>query len=313
MSTDLPHSAEFLVATRDFWWNEDFVELMAKRWQLHSVRTVLDVGSGLAHWDRTLLPHLHPTATIVGVDREPRWVTAASERAARDGLASRMRYSEGSADLLPFADNTFDLVTCQTVLVHVADVGRALREMLRVLKPGGLLAVAEPNNLALSLLRGRTRVHEDQEITLALVRLQLMCERGKDLLGEGNNSIGDLIPGYFNECGLCEIEVYQSDRATALFPPYADPAQRAMRDELVDLGQHEVYIWNRADAERYFRAGGGAEDAFEPLWAGRRQGLESRGHRFGRAIGASGRWQCVLPRVWAQAAVMAACPCKAEK
>ena len=97
---------------------------------------------------------------------------------------------------------------------------------------------------------------------MALVRLQLICERGKEFLGEGNNSIGDLLPGYFNECGLRQIAVYQSDHANPLFPPYGGPAQRANRDELVDLARREIYIWNRTDAERYFRAGGGPPSDF---------------------------------------------------
>ena len=59
----------------------------------------------------------------------------------------------------------------------------------------------------------------DFETTLALVRLQLVCERGKEALGEGHNSIGDLLPGYFSECGLREVTVYQSDQATPLIPP----------------------------------------------------------------------------------------------
>jgi SAM-dependent methyltransferase len=267
MSTKQPHSAELFVTTRDFWWNADFMELMARRWRLEAVRSVLDVGSGLGHWGRTLLPHFRAGVTIEGIDPEPRWVALASEMAAKAGMAPRLRYSQGSANQLPFVEDTFDMVTCQTVLVHIADVRRALREMIRVLKPGGLLAVAEPNNLVFSVLLGRTRSEEGLETTLALVRLQLTCERGKVALGEGNNSVGDLLPGYFNECGLRQIAVYQSDHATPLIPPYDDPEQRANRDELVDLARREIYIWNRADAERYFRAGGGDPSAFGALWA----------------------------------------------
>ncbi len=63
------------------------------------------------------------------------------------------------------------------MLIHVADMHRALGEMIRVLRPGGLLAVAEPNNLAASLVLSRTRWHEDPETTLALVRLQLTSHR----------------------------------------------------------------------------------------------------------------------------------------
>ena len=69
--------------------------------------------------------------------------------------------------------------------------------MLRVLKPGGLLAVAEPNNLASSLLFNSVTFDYSIERICDRVRFQLLCERGKAALGEGNNSIGDLLAGYF--------------------------------------------------------------------------------------------------------------------
>ncbi len=69
---------------------------------------VLDVGSGLGHWGRTLLPHLPSGGIIHGVDREARWVSKSAERAARDGLSDRFHYLLGSAEELPFADETFE-------------------------------------------------------------------------------------------------------------------------------------------------------------------------------------------------------------
>jgi len=68
------------------------------------------------------------------------------------GIGCRCEYGMGAAERLPFADATFDLVTCQTVLMHIADVAVALTEMVRVLAPGGLLLAAEPNNLAGTLV-----------------------------------------------------------------------------------------------------------------------------------------------------------------
>jgi SAM-dependent methyltransferase len=266
MTGDAPHSAALFGETRDFWWNADFIALMAQRWRLGEVRYALDVGCGLGHWGRTLLPHLASDAMIEGIDPEPRWTAAAGETACRQGLGNRLRYSVAAAESLPFPDNSFDLVTCQTLLVHLPDTRRALRQMIRVLKPGGLLAVAEPNNLAFALMLGLTRSTEPPGTTLALVRLQLICERGKIALGEGDNSIGDLIPGLFNDQGLVEIAVHQSDHAFALFPPYPGAEQQANRAELLDLADRGIYIWDRPRAERYFLAGGGSITEFAPLW-----------------------------------------------
>ena len=81
-----PHSAEYFGDQRDFWWNRDFVELMARRWQLSQARSVLEVGSGVGHWSRVLAPSLAPEAKLVGVEREPKWVAEATARAQAHGL-----------------------------------------------------------------------------------------------------------------------------------------------------------------------------------------------------------------------------------
>ncbi len=48
------HSAEYFGETRDHWWHDDFIEMIAKRWRLESVRSILDVGCGVGHWGRVL-------------------------------------------------------------------------------------------------------------------------------------------------------------------------------------------------------------------------------------------------------------------
>ena len=86
------HSAEYFGEQRDFWWNQDFVALMAKRWKLGDVKMALDVGCGVGHWGRVILPHLPPEARLFGVDREPAWVKEAADRAARAGFGDRTTY-----------------------------------------------------------------------------------------------------------------------------------------------------------------------------------------------------------------------------
>ncbi len=116
---------------------------------------------------------------MTGVDRERTWVEQASDRASAAGLFARYSYRLGDALQLPFDSGTFDFVTCQTVLIHLADPRVAIREMLRVLKPGSLLAVVELNNLAGAMLADRLAFDMPIEEALELVRFQMMCERGK--------------------------------------------------------------------------------------------------------------------------------------
>lgn len=267
------HSAEHFGDTRDHWWNRDFLELMAKRWRLDAVRDVLDVGCGVGHWGMLLASIMPGSVRVRGVDREPRWVEEATARARARGLEGRFTYEQGDAQRLPFPDDSFDLTTCQTVLIHLADPSAAIAEMMRVTRPGGLVAVAEPNNLTESLLLDSSTNQASIDDIVELVRFQLTCERGKVALGEGDNSLGDRVPGLFVAGGLVDVEVHVNDKATALFPPYATDAQRAVVEDARDRAERRLWNWSDAEARRLFVAGGGAEEAFAAHFA---RGLASR-------------------------------------
>jgi len=268
------HSAEYFGDTRDYWWNEDFIKLIGRRFAFEEVHDVLDVGCGVGHWAQVLASALPADVRVIGVDRDPSWVDKANERAASRGLSDRFRYQLSEAQALPFPDASFDLVTCQTLLIHVADPGAVIAEMARVARPGGLVLAAEPNNLASSLIMNSIGLTDPTEKILAGVRLQLLCERGKAALGEGNNSVGDIVPGLFVAAGLNDVAVYLNDKTNAFLPPYATPEQRAMLEEIQDFDSRDFWIWSRDDTLRYFLAGGGVEAEFGALWESVKGGTE---------------------------------------
>lgn len=265
-ATDEPHSAAFLNALRDFWWNFDYLQLVARRLRLDAVRSALDVGAGLGQWSTLLLPLLAPEATIVGVERDPRWVRRAQARAAELGVAERCRFVQGVAESLNFEDGTFDLVTCQTLLIHVSDVPAVIGEMCRVARTGGLILAAEPNNIAGMLVADSVSKRRPVAELTERLEFALICERGKAALGEGNNSIGDLLPGYFIDAGLTEIQAFLNDKAFMLAPPYRQPEQHALKREVVADVASNRWIWSEPEAKRYYLAGGGAQEEFELRW-----------------------------------------------
>ena len=191
----------------------------------------------------------------------------------------------GRAEALPFEDASFDMVTCQTVLIHVPDVSLVLREMMRVLRPGGLLVVAEPNNAASHLIEDSRSFSEPVEEKLARVEFALRCERGKAALGEGHNSVGDLVPGLMVLAGVQDVCVYQSDRPAPYFPPYNTPGQRANCQQIFEWDASGFLGFDKSVARRYFLAGGGEAQAFEKHWEARRtafsatyEGIRSHTH-----------------------------------
>ncbi len=116
------------------------------RLQLQPGDRVLDLGCGEGR--HAITAWLEADAQVVGLDLSLQDLTTARERAGQfdkpgetdNGLA----WVRGSGLSLPFPDATFSKVICAEVLEHVPDYRQILREIQRVLKPGGLLALSVP-------------------------------------------------------------------------------------------------------------------------------------------------------------------------
>ncbi len=259
------HSAEYFGETRDHWWNADWLELLGQRLTLSTMSTVLDVGCGVGHWGRQVLPLVAPHAALTGVDAEPRWVAAAQAEAARRRL--RASYTVGDIRRLPFADAQFDLVTCQTVLIHLEDPDAALAEFFRVVRPGGLVLAVEPNNACSAFVFDSASKDAPLQAVLDRARLLLTCERGKVALGEGHNSVGDTLPTRFVAAGFDGVQCWLNDKCPFVHPPYATAEQRAAVEEVQDFAARDFWWWSREQTRRYFLAGGGAAGTFDELYA----------------------------------------------
>lgn len=267
MSEQEPHSILYFGETREHWWNEDYLALISARTQLGCRQRVLDVGTGFGHFARALLPHLRPGVSLVGLDPEPVSVAEAERRTSRfvklRGLDAHLDFKVGRAEALPFADAHFDAVVAQTVLIHLADPVVALAEMARVLAPGGLLLLAEPNNMAGNVAQLIVGPELDLDATLRIAAFEMRCELGKAKLGLGFNSLGESLPRLLDPALFAGVRAWQWDRTLVLRPPYASPEAQAEIAERRDFHRQGVFIWPRADAERYYLAGGGTPAAFE--------------------------------------------------
>ena len=105
-------------------------------------RRVLDVASGTAAVAIELV-RADPARTAVGVDQSPEMLAAGRERVGRAGLSDRIELRESRAEDLPFADAEFDALTFTYLLRYVDDVPATLVELVRVVRPGGTVAMLE--------------------------------------------------------------------------------------------------------------------------------------------------------------------------
>lgn len=112
---------------------------LARAAGLDSTQSVLDVGSGVGGTSRCLAREFG--CRVTGIDLTEEYCRAAALLTAKVGLADLIDYRQGDATHLPFDDASFDVVWTEHVAMNIPDKPRLYREMHRVLKPGGTLAI----------------------------------------------------------------------------------------------------------------------------------------------------------------------------
>jgi demethylmenaquinone methyltransferase / 2-methoxy-6-polyprenyl-1,4-benzoquinol methylase len=111
--------------------------------------TVLDVATGTGAVAIELVQWTG--CSVVGLDQSPEMLETGRRRVAAAGLEDRIELVEGVADRLPFADAAFDALTFTYLLRYVDDPAATMRELARVVRPGGTIAMLEfglPRGLA---------------------------------------------------------------------------------------------------------------------------------------------------------------------
>lgn len=124
---------------------------------------VLDIGCGPGWFWQEMSHELPANLDLVLADASAGMIAEAQER-CRDLPVGSVSVQQADAAAMPFADASFDVVLAMHMLYHVPDPGRAIAEMFRVLRPGGVLAVTTNGRENLRELYALTTVFGSSEI-----------------------------------------------------------------------------------------------------------------------------------------------------
>lgn len=207
---------------------------------------VLDVGCGLGG-DAVTLAEQIDDGRVVGVDNSETLIVEARQRVAGSSLP--VEYHVGDIYALPFDDGSFDSCRADRVFQHLDRPGDALRELIRVTKPGGRIVVGDPD--------WETLIVDAPQAAVTRTILNFVCDSHR------NAWMGRQLYAYFKAAGLADVEVAAD---TLLFTEYA------LADLTVALGvrvrqaqdarvitEHEAAEWlesldEAAAAGRFFAA-----------------------------------------------------------
>jgi len=213
---------------------------------------VLDLACGDGDYGRWLAGRVGASGLVVGVDILPAYLEAARDTARRGPSARVARFLQAPIERLPFADDTFEVAWCAQSFYSLPDPVAALRHMLRVVKPGGLVAVLEGDTLHHVLLPWPV------EVELAVRRAELLA------FAEESDKprkfyVGRLLLPIFRAAGLpdAHLRTWATDRLAPLaraertyldhylktlrsrVAPYLEPAPLAALDRWIAPGSSD--------------------------------------------------------------------------
>jgi ubiquinone/menaquinone biosynthesis C-methylase UbiE len=163
--------------------------------------TVIDVGCGVLGVLHLLADRVGPGGRVVGLDREARIVEFGRRLAEQHGLVAEFIEADATASGLP--DDAFELVHARTLLLNVSNPAEIVAELVRIARPGGVVAVQEPDAAAWSC--------DPPHPAFDILRTAIMDayrRTGKDF------NIGRRIGRMLRDAGLDHVQVRATARVT---------------------------------------------------------------------------------------------------
>lgn len=211
---------------------------------------VLELGCGTGVFLPSLAAAVGPAGQVVGLDHNPGFLEEARQRVEAAGASAVVSFEAADAMRLPYPAASFDAVHVERVLMHLEDPDAALREVRRVLKPGGRFVAAEPDS------SGVRTDHPDDPEAMALIAAQ-------DLVQVRQPAIGLELNRRMARAGFVERLIEVFTQFDPHYHPVALAGDRQAAEDLVAAG-----TLDRARADAAIRSLEEAHSRGEYAWIG---------------------------------------------
>ena len=212
--------------------NDDYLEFLVGRvWGLKDACRLVEFGCGAGKMGMKLLPLLPDGSSYTGIDQSAELISKARQVWAKAPFLSE--FHEGSIYETPFPESAFDVALTHTVLMHVPYPEKALQEMIRVTRSGGMVITCEANRNAHTALLHIYEVNHQETVPLEL--FQIMNREIRKRTGVDHN-IGIKMPLLMHRAGLSNVQARQSDAVRCLFPPLDSEYKHRLFKAICDEG-----------------------------------------------------------------------------
>jgi len=192
-----------LAITRSNLWDKDYLKSLKKFYGITKNQKILDAGCGTGFFTN-IINNWACSSKITGIDIDAKLIKFAEKNKILINN-NNLVYLKGDVYNLAFPDEFFDITTCHILLSNLINPNRALKEMIRVTKEGGVIIVIEPvnsSNIVYNgnpILNNKTYMVVNRHIPEAFERHAM--KSGVDL------SIGMKVPSLFLSNNLKEMKV----------------------------------------------------------------------------------------------------------
>jgi len=201
-------SGRFLELARRHMWPDEFVPLLLGYLDIKPGQRIVDVGCGTGHMTRLLARGLRGRGKIVGIDRNEQLLRQGRKLAREAGLHGLVSFRVDDATRMKLESNFADRVVCQTVMWTMRDPRLALREMIRICKPGGIVGTVEASTDSINIF-----YPDDPQLTELQRSYWTHEAKGLKKLEGLDRNVGYRIPGYLHELGLTKVRLDAHARA----------------------------------------------------------------------------------------------------